>query len=270
MNPALRLLRSRVPAVYRVARAGYELVVNALPPHRPDGVVGPISRADLMLDDRSVVRAPSPAAAAEYDARGRQATAVLVEAVEAAGLAPTDVGSVLDLGCGHGRVLRHLPAAFPAARIVGVDVDRRAADFCRSRLGIEAHAVAPDPSDLPAGPFDVVWMGSVLTHLDEGGFHAMQRELDARLGPHGVLVFSTHSPDLLDERFGSDVAGLVAGELTGSSMAYAAYPHSKDGSYGLAFHTAAFVEEHTPLRLLFHHEHLWSGGHDVWAFARRR
>src|SRR5436190_9999797 len=40
------------------------------------------------------------------------------------------ISSILDLPCGHGRVLRYLQAEFPQAKITACDLDQDAVDFC--------------------------------------------------------------------------------------------------------------------------------------------
>ena len=45
--------------------------------------------------------------------------------------------SILDFGCGFGRVLRMLKAAYPEARLTAADVKREGVDFCaRRHLGV--------------------------------------------------------------------------------------------------------------------------------------
>lgn len=42
---------------------------------------------------------------------------------------------ILDLPCGHGRVARHLRAAFPRAEITFADIETDGADFCAATFG---------------------------------------------------------------------------------------------------------------------------------------
>ncbi len=78
--------------------------------------------------------------------------------------------SVLDLGCGAGRVLRHWTGhAERGAQVVGVDIDAPSIDWCRQHLGdiCKVHVgTATPPLDLKAGSFDVVYAFSLFTHLD--------------------------------------------------------------------------------------------------------
>ena len=46
-----------------------------------------------------------------------------------------EVRRVLDFGCGHGRVMRVLRAAFPDAELVACDIDQDAVSFCAETFG---------------------------------------------------------------------------------------------------------------------------------------
>src|SRR5688500_1740556 len=61
------------------------------------------------------------------------------------------VKNVLDLPCGHGRVLRFLVHRFPEASFVACDLDRDGVDFCARALGAEAEYSEPDLSRLMLG-----------------------------------------------------------------------------------------------------------------------
>jgi len=75
-------------------------------------------------------------------------------------------GRILDLPCGHGRVLRWLKVAFGDAAITACDLDRDGVDFCREQFGVEGVYSHEDLRQVsfPA-PFDLIWCGSLLTHL---------------------------------------------------------------------------------------------------------
>jgi SAM-dependent methyltransferase len=85
-------------------------------------------------------------------------------ALEIAGA--TDPKAILDLPCGHGRVLRHIRVAFPAARITACDLDRDGVDFCVREFGVNGVYSSSKPAEIPIGDqFDLIWCGSLLTHL---------------------------------------------------------------------------------------------------------
>src|SRR5438552_19193144 len=73
---------------------------------------------------------------------------------------------MLDLPCGHGRVMRFLKATFPHAQLTACDLNHGAVDFCA--MTFAAHPVYSElavPSIPLRGKFDLIWCGSLLTHL---------------------------------------------------------------------------------------------------------
>src|SRR5689334_9493315 len=72
--------------------------------------------------------------------------------LDASGRSLAQFRSILDFGCGCGRLLRHLRAR-PGTRVVGCDIDAESIEWCRANLagnGIEcvhAHVEPPLPFD---------------------------------------------------------------------------------------------------------------------------
>ena len=104
---------------------------------------------------------------AHYFRVGLGAVGLIEEAVKAAGMSDEDVRRVLDLPCGGGRVLRFLVRRFPRARFVACDLQQDMADFCARQFGARAVYSKDDLEALSfAERFDLVWCGSLATHLD--------------------------------------------------------------------------------------------------------
>lgn len=123
---------------------------------------------------------------------------------------------ILDFGCGHGRVLRWLRALHPQAEIVAADRLRDGVDFCAATFG----AVPVRSNDSFAGidlgkDFDLIWLGSVYTHLPMPLWHKLTGMLTARLAPGGLLAFSFAGPF---------VAGRIAG---GERNSFAEIPEAE-------------------------------------------
>ena len=76
--------------------------------------------------------------------------------------------SILDFACGYGRAMRYFRAAFPDAKLTACDITRDAVDFCAQEFDATPVYSQEDPAaiDLP-GPFDVIWVGSLFTHVPQ-------------------------------------------------------------------------------------------------------
>ena len=73
---------------------------------------------------------------------------------------------MLDLPCGFGRVTRFLCARYPAASITVSDLDRDGVDYCAARFNAQAAYSVRDFRDLQlGGAYDLLWVGSLITHL---------------------------------------------------------------------------------------------------------
>lgn len=187
------------------------------------------------------------------------------------------VNAILDLPCGHGRVARHLRAAFPNATLTVCDVEVSAVDFCaRTFNGVPVISV-PDLTQvrLP-GPFDVIWVGSLFTHIDADRCRRWLAFLAAQLSEHGVLVASVHgrwalkqheySPFVDNKRWADAVRQYEA-----SGYGYVRYPTAVHGldtnDYGVSITRASrivdMVDAIDGVRLVGYLERGWAGNHDV-------
>jgi SAM-dependent methyltransferase len=126
-----------------------------------------------------------------YFHHGMTALANIRIALAAAGV--DEVRAVLDFACGYGRVLRMLKAEFPAARTIACDLDPDAVEFCSKVFDVEGLLATPDPQDLQIGvEFDLIWCGSLLTHMPADKWPLFLDLFASHLADGGVVVFTTH------------------------------------------------------------------------------
>ena len=108
---------------------------------------------------------------------------------------------VLDVGCGHARLLDALHARYGSAfHYIGVDASRALLDLARERArvaGIEVHLryedfVADDPEQvLPGGEYDLLALLGVLHHVPgDAARRALLAAAARRLGAQGVLALT--------------------------------------------------------------------------------
>jgi SAM-dependent methyltransferase len=158
-----------------------------------------------------------------YFFAGSEALRVIRLAMLAAQIESVD--SVLDFACGSGRVLRVLTAAFPGAEFTACDRYPEGVRFCADKLGATGVISDNDARRVRVGgPFDLIWCGSLLTHLDKRSWPRLRPWLrflelfESVLAPGGLVVFTVYGRSVakgLRERTntldleGKDVDGIV-------------------------------------------------------------
>jgi SAM-dependent methyltransferase len=108
--------------------------------------------------------------------------------------------TVLDFGCGWGRLTRMLARDVPYERLFGCDPSEAILDVCR-RNGVPAQLTRSAflPERIPFDEtFDLAFAFSVFTHLSESAHECCLRALHAALRPGGILVVTVRPPAYLD------------------------------------------------------------------------
>jgi SAM-dependent methyltransferase len=248
----------------------YQYTNHLLPPMNVPGVHGRVHRNDLMFHGRDQM------AINVYREVGNSAASFLAAAVEGTCRQAEDVASCLDFGCGHGRVLRVLVQAFPRARITACDLDPEAVRFCASEFGAIPLRSDQDIHKVGLERYDLIWMGSVLTHVDERAGREIVRTLAAHLNPSGVLAFSTHGAYAREHigDFGKAAGAAqrqIEASLDTNGFAYLPYRHYASDGYGLAWHTESYVRslmsasDAPNLTVVSYEPGGWMGTQDLWA-----
>jgi SAM-dependent methyltransferase len=117
----------------------------------------------------------------------------ILASLAAAGKNTDDIRSVLDFGSGYGRVYRALAAAFPDAQRTACDLMEPAARFCAETFGGD-WLKSDENLDNVALPrrYDLVWLGSVFTHLPSYRWVRLLNFLASATNANGIVVFTTH------------------------------------------------------------------------------
>ena len=135
-----------------------------------------------------------------YFQAGQSALDCINCSLQAAQLPAENIHRILDLPCGHGRVMRHLKAAFPDAEITACDLLRDGVDYCAATF--DAIPICsdenPEKIKLESYAFDLIWVGSLLTHLDAHRWTQFLELFRRTLRPGGTLVFSAHGRKAYD------------------------------------------------------------------------
>jgi 2-polyprenyl-3-methyl-5-hydroxy-6-metoxy-1,4-benzoquinol methylase len=139
-----------------------------------------------------MIRAVGHADPQRFERLGKSCWELISASLERHGQVAGDLRSVLDFGCGCGRVLRHW-ASLDGPSVHGTDYDRRAVEWCAQELpfaGVSTNELAP-PLRYADGQFELVYALSVFTHLTEELAHAWMAELRRVVSPVGLLYFTT-------------------------------------------------------------------------------
>ncbi|MDR7135221.1 SAM-dependent methyltransferase [Lysobacter niastensis] len=157
--------------------------IGALPGSELRKYIGPFPPAELMQNTTGLT------SEVDFAAHGADFWVALSEA------APKplqDYSSVLDFGCGCGRLARMFKGH--TGRIVGCDIDRRHVEWCSAALDyMEAKlstVVPPIPFD--AGEFELIISISIFTHLTERSQDQFLEALATVCRPDGVLLLTVH------------------------------------------------------------------------------
>lgn len=190
-----------------------------------------------------------------------------------------ELRTILDLPCGSGRVMRFLVQRFPEAEITACELEPGPVQFCVRAFGAEpAYSSANLDEVSLSRTFDLIWCGSLVTHLNDHGIAALLKLFQRHLTTGGLLTFTTHG-DFVHRRIPTqDFAyGLTAEQIDRIGSGYPKtgygfedYPGEKN--YGVSLTSPdwirARVRELGGLREVYFKERGWDNHQDVFGFVR--
>ncbi len=165
----------------------------------------------------------------------------------------SSVRSLLDWGCGCGRVTVHLMdflSSYAGLEIQGCDIDGEAIGWCNENLrpGHFRQVDPYPPLPWPDNSFDVVVSCSVFTHLSEELQQVWLQEMKRIITPGGIFLASINShfpaggaltPGISDETLDTMMDGIAPAGYYRGTVQSKAYTN---GSWSNAFDILAFIE----------------------------
>jgi SAM-dependent methyltransferase len=192
-----------------LARMNPRILIHNLPywfDGSPDGLALPSARARFLVAGSSDIP--------WFLKGGELAANTIIESLRRNNIDIKSLGSLLDFGCGCGRVLRHWKSLRNTS-IHGTDQQTFLVEECRRTLPfVTATSNGPEP---PLGyadkTFDLVYALSVFTHLNERQQDAWRDEIRRILKPGGGWLLTTHGEAYVSRLSDSQLADFKAGKV---------------------------------------------------------
>lgn len=193
------------------------------------------------------------------------------------------VERVLDLPCGHGRVLRHLVKMFPDAEMHACDLDADGVEYCARRYGAVAKVSKPELTEMDFGTqFDLIWVGSLFTHVSEEQTANWLKHMAKFLTPTGIVVATCHgrwsehvnarSPYIGADRWSKVLEGYLTKGYGYSDYVREEASQYTPGNYGISMakpnKMVHLLEGVGDVRIFSYTERAWADHQDVLVYGK--
>ncbi len=215
---------------------------------------------------------------AHYFKVGLDAIRCIDEALQAAHV--HTVRNILDLPCGYGRVLRFLVHRFPDARVTACELLPDAVRFCVQHFAAQPAHSAYNLDELTLDTrYDLIWCGSLVTHLDAARTRALLKFFARHLVPGGLLLFTTHGEFVAGRvQELADFYGLNRADIPALVAAYRQHGHSyldypEQPGYGVSLTAPDWLRAQAQaaddLREVYFRARGWDEHQDVFGFVKQ-
>ncbi len=170
---------------------------------------------------------------------GRLGLGTLVSTLEKEKLDLTSFDSVLDFGCGCGRVLRHL-SDHSETRLHGTDISRKGIAWADRYLNFAEFGTnkLKPPTRYRPDSFDFIFAFSVFTHLSHDLQKSWMKELRRILRPKGYLLITVHGT-----HYRNKIPDELKGEFDNGKLVVTGIQQN-GSNHCAAFHPEHYVREH--------------------------
>jgi hypothetical protein len=225
-----------------------------------------------------MLKSDSPEHVAHYVSTGLSALENIAASLTLTNRSFADVHAALIFPSGYGRVIRHLVQFIKPERITACDIDRQAVRFCAREFDVTGLISNSTFSRIlfPQN-YDLIFVGSLLTHLAPAAGIDLLDSLVRVLAPRAQLIFTTQGASCLEhlDWYGPSFKAaevFYREALTRTGTAFKPYPGRP--SYGITIHAKRHVEALidarfpsllAPVRFA---ERGWATHQDVWSYTR--
>jgi SAM-dependent methyltransferase len=212
----------------------------------------------------------------QYMAAGRSAVNVVLGAMLATGR--REFATTLDLPCGGGRVARHLRAFLPETALFVGELDEDKRRFVEQLCHAQRFDAPLDFRGTSERTFDLMWVGSLLTHFNVDLFTRAVAWFMRALAPDGILILTTHGrcQDYVHRAIHHHVDAAAWDQVCLSrdrtGFGFTAYDEHRP-AYGLSLTAPSWVlrlvEGEPAMRIVSFGEAMWGGHQDVLVVQKR-
>ncbi|HEV7746967.1 MAG TPA: class I SAM-dependent methyltransferase [Pyrinomonadaceae bacterium] len=191
-----------------------------------------------------------------------------------------EVQRILDFPCGSGRVLRFLRQRFPAAEITACELEPGPVEFCVRTFGALPAFSSLNLDEVSLEQrFDLIWCGSLATHLNGRGILSLLRLFHRQLRTGGLMIFTTHGDFVpgrilrrdFDYGLTPEQINRIGASYPETGYGFEDYPGEKD--YGVSLTSPDWIRSRVAevggLREVYFKERGWDDHQDVFGFVRQ-
>jgi SAM-dependent methyltransferase len=194
--------------------------------------------------------------------------------------------SILDMPCGFGRATRAFRARYPEIQLAVSDIIDDGVEFCAKIFDAIGLRSEPDFEVLNFHQqFDAIWVGSLITHLNEASVYSFFRFLIRHLTPTGRAIVSSHGAFVAgriyqDRMLGGTTYGLglekptlILDDYYRNGFGFAEYEgHDSEQPYGISICSEgwlrAAVASTENAKMIAFESHALDRHHDITVIGR--
>jgi SAM-dependent methyltransferase len=169
---------------------------------------------------------------------GKQGAGVVADLLAKQGKTLEQIGKLLDLGCGCGRIIRHLRRC-GAEELHGCDCNAKAVAWCQRFLDFGRFQIndLEPPLPYPDGMFGLIYAFSIFTHFPESLQHRWMDEIRRVLAPGGYFLLTVSGQSFIGLQGPDEQAAFHRGEfvVVGEGLA--------GSNYCAAYHPERYVRD---------------------------
>jgi ubiquinone/menaquinone biosynthesis C-methylase UbiE len=189
-------------------------------PHDPETPAPAIGIDGLPVPPTIHLRFGYGASPEGYVASGQCDVEKMLDVLRLAAMPPESLQRVLEVGCGAGRMLRHMPRLTGASENWGVEISAEHVAWCQQNLSPPLSVVTTTTAPhLPFEDnyFDLVYCGSVFTHISDLA-DAWFLEIRRVLRPGGHAYITIHDEVIVQWLMSKGLSDPWMGALAGMLM----------------------------------------------------